>query len=215
MLPTTSRWHRGSRPVRCLHPKHQPQLNTSLIVANFRDVGETINTLGSRIILRERTLFRGGSIRDVDDLSLIATPRTIVNLRKGSDPSHEGVRGLHCPAPDSVEVYDVAMGFNRKWILSVLKALADDLSMPPFYVHCAAGKDRTGIIIAAILSAVGVERELIFDDYNLSSGALQPKRFAQALDCFAEPNYFRRVDLSVFGSCFSTHRASRLIESAD
>jgi protein-tyrosine phosphatase len=32
-------------------------------------------------------------------------------------------------------------------------------------VHCAAGKDRTGVVVAIALDAAGVEREAIVDDY--------------------------------------------------
>ncbi|QPE04210.1 tyrosine-protein phosphatase [Microbacterium schleiferi] len=35
-------------------------------------------------------------------------------------------------------------------------------------VHCTAGKDRTGVAIALILEAVGVERAAIVDDYAAS-----------------------------------------------
>jgi protein tyrosine/serine phosphatase len=36
-------------------------------------------------------------------------------------------------------------------------------------VHCAAGKDRTGVVIALALAEVGVEPEEIVDDYVLSA----------------------------------------------
>lgn len=32
-------------------------------------------------------------------------------------------------------------------------------------VHCAAGKDRTGVVVALALDAVGVDRDLIVEDY--------------------------------------------------
>ena len=62
--------------------------------------------------------------------------------------------------------------------------------------------DRTGIIVAAILSAIGVDPNLIRDDYHLSVGDLQPGLFARALDTFAEPSYFRRVDRTPFRDLF-------------
>lgn len=39
----------------------------------------------------------------------------------------------------------------------------------PVLVHCAAGKDRTGFVIAMLLEAIGVEREAIMHDYLLSN----------------------------------------------
>ena len=40
----------------------------------------------------------------------------------------------------------------------------------PVLVHCTAGKDRTGFTIAMILSALGVPRDVIYDDYLRGSG---------------------------------------------
>ncbi|MFG2404455.1 tyrosine-protein phosphatase [Streptomyces brevispora] len=51
----------------------------------------------------------------------------------------------------------------------VLHALAED--SVPALMHCAAGKDRAGLSIAASLLAVGVEREAIEADYLKSNDA--------------------------------------------
>jgi protein-tyrosine phosphatase len=40
-------------------------------------------------------------------------------------------------------------------------------------VHCAAGKDRTGVVIALALAEVGVAREAIVDDYALSAERIE------------------------------------------
>ncbi len=42
----------------------------------------------------------------------------------------------------------------------------------PLLVHCAAGKDRTGILAAMILSALGVDRQQVFEDYMLTNKAV-------------------------------------------
>ena len=39
----------------------------------------------------------------------------------------------------------------------------------PALVHCAAGKDRTGVLVALVLDAIGVEREAVIADYALSA----------------------------------------------
>jgi protein-tyrosine phosphatase len=36
-------------------------------------------------------------------------------------------------------------------------------------VHCAAGKDRTGVLVALVLDAIGVERAAVVEDYVLSA----------------------------------------------
>lgn len=49
--------------------------------------------------------------------------------------------------------------------------LFDRMTAPalPMVIHCTAGKDRTGFVIAILLSALGVPSETIFSDYMLSS----------------------------------------------
>jgi len=44
----------------------------------------------------------------------------------------------------------------------------------PILIHCFAGKDRTGIMVALILLALGTDRQLIIDDYMKSNDALLP-----------------------------------------
>jgi protein-tyrosine phosphatase len=46
-----------------------------------------------------------------------------------------------------------------------------------FLVHCAAGKDRTGFGVAAILFALGVPRETIVEDYLLTNDAMDFEGF--------------------------------------
>jgi len=39
----------------------------------------------------------------------------------------------------------------------------------PAVFHCHAGKDRTGIVAALLLEVVGVDREVVLDDYELTA----------------------------------------------
>ena len=48
-----------------------------------------------------------------------------------------------------------------------LERIAD--SGAPMLVHCTAGKDRTGFMIALLLAALGTDNEAIFADYMLSA----------------------------------------------
>jgi len=50
----------------------------------------------------------------------------------------------------------------------LLSRLADDAELPAV-VHCLGGKDRTGMVIALLLCALGVDRETVLDDYELTS----------------------------------------------
>lgn len=62
-----------------------------------------------------------------------------------------------------------------------LAEIVTELARPgalPALVHCAAGKDRTGIVVALVLSAVGVADEAVALDYALSAQNLDAAFFA-------------------------------------
>ena len=61
---------------------------------------------------------------------------------------------------------------NRDWICEVLTALASAEGCTLF--HCATGKDRTGVVAAALLGLCGVSDEDIAADYCLSRIYLAP-----------------------------------------
>ena len=44
----------------------------------------------------------------------------------------------------------------------------------PMVVHCTAGKDRTGVAMALLLTAVGVPRQTVVDDYSLTEKLVPP-----------------------------------------
>lgn len=50
----------------------------------------------------------------------------------------------------------------------------------PLVVHCAAGKDRTGVAVAVLLAALGVERDSILEDYVLTNEVGNFERFVAA-----------------------------------
>lgn len=55
----------------------------------------------------------------------------------------------------------------------------------PVLVHCAAGKDRTGLLIAMLLEILGVPREIVVADYALTS-AFRPNRVEAYADVLAD-----------------------------
>jgi protein-tyrosine phosphatase len=68
-----------------------------------------------------------------------------------------------------LEILDAALPMFNK-VMELL--LSPDHS--PILIHCHVGKDRTGIISALILLALGVKRELIVEDYMKSNDFLLP-----------------------------------------
>jgi protein tyrosine/serine phosphatase len=71
------------------------------------------------------------------------------------------------------EMNPLDLDINARGIASAVAAVAD---APPggVLVHCHAGKDRTGIVVALILTLVGVSDDDIADDYSLTMLNLEP-----------------------------------------
>jgi protein-tyrosine phosphatase len=72
----------------------------------------------------------------------------------------------------SADVYCWWFEDCRPGLRDALVAIAD-APAAPVLIHCHAGKDRTGVIVALILRLAGVDPELIADDYALSAVMLR------------------------------------------
>ena len=163
-------------------------------VHNFRDLGGYPTRDGR--VTNWRRLFRSDALyraSDTDLAQLIELEiRTVVDLRthdelakRGSYPTERHpVRLEHVPlleriwqhttpateadsaVPYLVERY-MEMLANGAMIASAIEILADPAAMPAVF-HCAAGKDRTGVIAMLVLSVVGVDDDVIAADYALT-----------------------------------------------
>lgn len=74
---------------------------------------------------------------------------------------------------DAGELYRLIIDHRQKPIRRIIEMLVSSRPQPTL-IHCTAGKDRTGIIIALVLGAVGVPAETIVDEYMLSKERLAP-----------------------------------------
>ncbi|MEM1333552.1 MAG: tyrosine-protein phosphatase [Actinomycetota bacterium] len=74
-----------------------------------------------------------------------------------------------------VEAYHDLLDHGADRFAAAMHTLALPAAMPAVY-HCAVGKDRTGLLTALVLGALGVDHDLIADDYALSSAAMDRKR---------------------------------------
>lgn len=80
--------------------------------------------------------------------------------------------GLPPPGYSLKEVYRSIVERHKHELAQVVKILlATD---KPVLIHCTAGKDRTGVTIALLLSAVGVHQEVLLEDYNLTEKCIEP-----------------------------------------
>jgi protein-tyrosine phosphatase len=72
------------------------------------------------------------------------------------------------------ELYSLLVSEARHQYREFFGLLADPGNTPLLF-HCSAGKDRTGLAAALILSALGVNRETVYADYMLSAKCLEGK----------------------------------------
>jgi protein tyrosine/serine phosphatase len=166
---------------------------------NVRDLGglplESGGTTAPGVLLRSANL-QGLTADDIERL-LELRVRVVVDLRTGEELRLEGDgplvrdgrielrhRSLY---PEKGKLTDVmisradgelpAVRYYLRYLRdrpdSIVGALSDIAAADgAVLVHCAAGKDRTGLVAAVVLSALGVEDETVAADYALTSGIL-------------------------------------------
>lgn len=147
---------------------------------NLRDLGGVITADGRRVrggqVLRSAVPFAEDDPAPGIDWppAEIIDLRSAGELRTGHPLAGSGPLIHHVPllAALSPEAWGVAT--LRELYLFVLKDVPDRLAQivelvteaeGPLLIHCAAGKDRTGISIALLLSLLGVERDRVVADY--------------------------------------------------
>ncbi|MDF3312718.1 tyrosine-protein phosphatase [Rhodococcus sp. T2V] len=154
---------------------------------NFRDLGGF--AAGPGAVTRWNKLFRSDALHRLDDSARgILRERglaLVIDLREQQEladaPSAlDGVghRGLHLPVYegeidldganyDLATVYREMIAKHGQRLTRAVRAIAASGDAPTV-VHCTAGKDRTGLVIALTLTAVGVDRRDVVADYAMT-----------------------------------------------
>jgi protein-tyrosine phosphatase len=152
---------------------------------NARDAGGY--PLAGHTMMRRGALLRSDKLARLDGTArqtLAAMGlRTIVDLREDEelDIAPDALDGLdvtvaHRPlfqglAPDTHSiraVHDMLVDRRGPALAAAVSALGRPGALPAL-VHCAAGKDRTGVVIALVQALVGVSDEDIAADYEHSA----------------------------------------------
>ena len=162
---------------------------------NFRDLGGYL-VAGGGSKTRWRTLFRADGLGELTegDFEVMRSLdiRTVVDLRAPHELERERfdtvahpVAFHHVPfietlpdpeefdrRPELLEAQYLEMLDNSgQQIRTALEVLAAPGAMPAVF-HCTAGKDRTGLLSAIVLSLLGVDEETVVADYALSGEAM-------------------------------------------
>jgi protein-tyrosine phosphatase len=84
-----------------------------------------------------------------------------------------------------IEVYAELLASHAVDFGTLLGSLVEPDGLPALF-HCTAGKDRTGLASAMLLSVLGVPQPVILDDYELSNRYRASVRIAQLRPVLAE-----------------------------
>ncbi len=185
--------------------------------SNFRDLGGYVTEDGKTV--RKGLLYRSGVMtnltkKDEDYLAGFGF-ETVVDLRSNEErdlfPNHWAPKaGIDYVAieyqfmdmikgkeygPDMANPYEDMPYFLKPQLKAYFdKALAGEV---PMVVNCSAGQDRTGITAALMLTALGVPRPQVMQDYVLSTEYRRPQVEMGEVDLesAAEQNPFAKLML--------------------
>jgi len=161
---------------------------------NFRDIGGYPTKEGKKI--KKGIYFRTGrqdrmSEKDLAELKNLKIS-TQIDLRKPEEILDQGKGPLENMGADYINIPIIPDGgsdqlsrlvgdtgisgkrylgyleFGPESWLKIFEILANKDSLP-VVLHCTAGKDRTGVSTAFLLSVLGVDRDLIEADYKLTN----------------------------------------------
>lgn len=185
-------------------------------VLNLRDVGGYPAAAGQ---IRWGTLLRSDALHRLDAAGVAwlarTGVRTVIDLRTDAEAEHapsalaglaarrEHVSLLHGDLDslpvDLEAVYRYLITHCGAAIAAAVRALAAPGALPAV-VHCSAGKDRTGIVVALVLDTVGVPDAVIAADYALTARYLDPTRPQAVVHLQASTGLGDRLTPSLLGS---------------
>ncbi|MET0951813.1 MAG: tyrosine-protein phosphatase [Aeromicrobium sp.] len=152
---------------------------------NLRDIGGMAG-LDGRPVAPHRVLRSAvPRAKDIPPAGITWPPSLVIDLRSAAEaePIHPlaqaGVRVVNlpllsalrpgAPAQDLRGLYLLLLDQASMYLVELVREVG--LARGPSLIHCAAGKDRTGVSVALLLRLVGVSREDILADYLLTAHA--------------------------------------------
>jgi protein-tyrosine phosphatase len=180
---------------------HHPNRRIGLEhVHNFRDLGGYPTDGGKAT--RWNTLFRSDGLyrlRSAEDVLRVRQLqlRSVIDLRTKREQDDQGifptaeisvtfhhlsivdVTWSNSETPDITDPVEFLVWGYRDMLevgssrfAEAMRVLAQAKALPAVF-HCAAGKDRTGVLAALVLASLGVDDEHICADYGLTKDAMQ------------------------------------------
>ncbi len=191
---------------------------------NFRDVGGYPTDSGGRtrwaVIYRSDSLsfLTPGDLPAFDALGI----KAIYDLRRsGEIAAHPGPREyVHIELANRSLLEDgepaalVTRRDGEQWLLAdyrgmlasaaarfgeLFSRLAESGRLPAV-IHCLGGKDRTGLTVALLLTALGVPRQVVLDDYQLTNDYRGVAHSSEVVALFVESGMARPAAEGLLGA---------------
>ncbi len=97
---------------------------------------------------------------------------------------------------NNIEKYNTNLKEVKVWLNSILEIFEDEALKYPVLIHCLSGKDRTGIVVAALLKILGVKEFSIEKEYLLSQEKVERALIQNSIKGMQPiAKYFNRIDL--------------------
>jgi protein-tyrosine phosphatase len=164
---------------------------------NFRDLGGLPTDDGGSTVFG--SVFRSDALEHLtsEDVRVLRDRlgiQMVIDLRAhietdGRSPgwaTGEGIEVVSLPLSDAWEGWGTLTDETRRTLLArkylsyievaganlvaALERIAANAGHRPTIIHCAVGKDRTGVLAAILLSLIGVQRDAIVADYLQTAG---------------------------------------------
>lgn len=113
-----------------------------------------------------------------------------------------GLTGEQAKAAMATLYREIPISFADQYRVLFAQLLQDQ---QPLAFNCSAGKDRTGVAAAILLTVLGVPRETVIEDYLLSNQHFRPRTETVAGDPNAE--FYRRLSPDVLKALMGVDRS--------
>ena len=194
---------------------------------NFRDLGGYPTVRGGRT--RWGTVYRADGLQELTAADIVRYEalgiRSMFDLRRDQEREERPNRvpsvplcimkpvdqsGVVDPAPTycdtRVSGEESLLSVYRSMLwnsASVLGTVIGRIVAPggtPVGFHCHAGKDRTGFVAAILLEAVGVDRNVVLDDYELTATYQRPARHTDSFERLVARGMAAEAALGMMGA---------------
>ncbi len=143
-------------------------------VTNFRDIGGWVTDSG--VFIKEGLVFRGSQIglREENPDKLLAFLQNDLKIKTQIDLRFDDeIQPFNRQIPDAnynrISILPYASISDDKEKYSKIFKMFANRDAYPIYLHCFAGADRTGTVVAIIKFLLGVSADDVATDYELTS----------------------------------------------